>query len=268
MHIVSSYTKRSLTFDKDRLLALEGTAVEIQKTRLDEYCMGVWSSDLPRQLLWHGYDQALSRSPPELEIKSWSWASTKGSILFWYIELEDEYENICTQVAIESGKTISMHCPVKVMSLSPNAVNRTSHAEQDTWMKGDQNTKRWSWTTADPPLKYAEKWFLDVVEQVHAILDDEGGVVGLAILDHTDNHLVLDSVVCAVLIREPGLSGAHTPLTFGSEGDDEAQAHDRYYVLLLRPVDTEPPMYSRVGSGVIIKVDSLLGAVHESFSLG
>jgi hypothetical protein len=39
---ISSYTMRKLTYENDRLTAIEGLATELSKTRTDQYYHGIW----------------------------------------------------------------------------------------------------------------------------------------------------------------------------------------------------------------------------------
>jgi hypothetical protein len=49
---IREYSGRLLTYEKDRLIALEGLAKEMQKSGKGKYCFGVWSDKLPELLLW------------------------------------------------------------------------------------------------------------------------------------------------------------------------------------------------------------------------
>lgn len=51
-YIVQEYTERSLTYQKDKLIALAGIAEELSRVWKDTYLAGLWKRDLIRQLLW------------------------------------------------------------------------------------------------------------------------------------------------------------------------------------------------------------------------
>jgi hypothetical protein len=51
--IVESYNERGLTFEKDRLLALEGAIDQMRKLIIGPCVAGIFLSELPRCLLWH-----------------------------------------------------------------------------------------------------------------------------------------------------------------------------------------------------------------------
>ena len=49
--VVESYSKRSLTRESDKLVAIGGIAKELQRFLQDEYLAGLWNRDLLRELL-------------------------------------------------------------------------------------------------------------------------------------------------------------------------------------------------------------------------
>ncbi|RFU32957.1 hypothetical protein B7463_g3386, partial [Scytalidium lignicola] len=51
--LVSTYTRRSLTYSEDKLPALSGIATEFHRLLNDEYVAGIWRKGLPYGLLWH-----------------------------------------------------------------------------------------------------------------------------------------------------------------------------------------------------------------------
>jgi hypothetical protein len=56
--IVQEYTRRSLTYQKDRFVALAGIVAELSRIWNDTYLAGLWRGDLLRQLLWRADAQA------------------------------------------------------------------------------------------------------------------------------------------------------------------------------------------------------------------
>jgi len=71
--VVENYTERALTFEKDRLPALDGAIQKMQKLNLGQCIGGLFLSDIPRRLLWYvsepGIRHEVYRAP------TWSWAS-------------------------------------------------------------------------------------------------------------------------------------------------------------------------------------------------
>jgi hypothetical protein len=86
------YSGRLLTYDKDRLPAIEGVARDMQRRCTEEgtlgrYLVGLWSKDVPLVLLRHTrYDimsgEVQSRRPAKYRAPSWSWASVEGGVDF------------------------------------------------------------------------------------------------------------------------------------------------------------------------------------------
>ena len=50
--VLEQYSRPLLTYETDRLIALKGIANEMQKSRSNRYCLGIWMADLLGQLLW------------------------------------------------------------------------------------------------------------------------------------------------------------------------------------------------------------------------
>ncbi|KAH7022082.1 heterokaryon incompatibility protein-domain-containing protein [Ilyonectria destructans] len=81
--IVEVYTKRSLTFPKDRILAISGIAEMFAPVLKDQYIAGHWRQSLPFDLLWFIVPgTALQRRQSEYQAPSWSWAAIMGNIWF------------------------------------------------------------------------------------------------------------------------------------------------------------------------------------------
>jgi len=91
--VITEFTKRQLTFDKDRLPATSGLA-GLMSSRAgvtpEEYMAGHWKAQLPGSLLWYanwrsepGAETAqVLRHCPRSYAPSWSWASITGSVAF------------------------------------------------------------------------------------------------------------------------------------------------------------------------------------------
>ncbi|OAL26374.1 hypothetical protein AYO22_04292 [Fonsecaea multimorphosa] len=105
---VEAYTRRKLTFEKDRLTAIAGLAIEYQKVTGDVYLAGLWKRHLLDGLLWsvwargcptvgntvaqkgdHGpYGERFTN----FQAPSWSWASVSGYIR--YIEIYERDDRV------------------------------------------------------------------------------------------------------------------------------------------------------------------------------
>lgn len=85
--LVPEYTRRALSHDSDRLIALQAVASDIKSVIHDRYLAGLWESDLVKQLCWQTTDsQGL---PAKNQSPSWSWSSIRGQITPY---LEEELE--------------------------------------------------------------------------------------------------------------------------------------------------------------------------------
>ncbi|KAE9368198.1 HET-domain-containing protein, partial [Stipitochalara longipes BDJ] len=81
--IVEYYSKKHLTKESDRLVALYGIAQSIQKQYTkDEYVAGLWKEHLINQLMWTTYKNLKKRRPAAYRAPSWSWASVIGKLMF------------------------------------------------------------------------------------------------------------------------------------------------------------------------------------------
>lgn len=85
--VLERYSGSLLTYETDRFIALQGIANEMKKSRSDRYCLGIWTANLPGQLLW-----VCKASTPEMDalhgIPSWTWASKGGNKLSWtYLQI-------------------------------------------------------------------------------------------------------------------------------------------------------------------------------------
>ena len=84
---VEEYTKRDLTMETDRLLALAGIAQHYAHTSRKHYVMGMWRESLVRDVLWIHQGKVENDTwqyarPLNYHASSWSWASVKGGIRF------------------------------------------------------------------------------------------------------------------------------------------------------------------------------------------
>jgi hypothetical protein len=79
--IISEHSMRRFTFEKDRLISLDGLAREISKAAnnsctMKEYFYGNWMIDLPEFILWASYRM----DDRKTECPSWSWASCASAV--------------------------------------------------------------------------------------------------------------------------------------------------------------------------------------------
>lgn len=88
--MMEDYSRRELTFEKDRLPALAGM-VEVFKKHVDDVpLLGLWRGDLANGLLWSACEPR-ETAPSGGGLPSWSWASARGAVS-WdgsFVSVED-----------------------------------------------------------------------------------------------------------------------------------------------------------------------------------
>ncbi|KAF2084943.1 HET-domain-containing protein, partial [Saccharata proteae CBS 121410] len=74
---VGDYTRRSFTYESDRLMALDGICTSLEKAFGGTFVAGMWTGQfLAHSLLWHPDQRAKESWPsPQPEVPSWSWVS-------------------------------------------------------------------------------------------------------------------------------------------------------------------------------------------------
>jgi hypothetical protein len=80
--VVEDYTKRKLSLDSDRLLAVGGIAREISHMTGIEYMAGLWKNNVLHDLMWHARAREWLTRPVAWRAPSWSWASVDCPILY------------------------------------------------------------------------------------------------------------------------------------------------------------------------------------------
>lgn len=76
--LVPEFTRRALSKDRDRLIALQAIASDIWPRIVDDYLAGMWEGDLVNQLCWKSADGP--GLPADNQSPSWSWSSIRGPI--------------------------------------------------------------------------------------------------------------------------------------------------------------------------------------------
>jgi hypothetical protein len=77
--IVERYSTRKLTFDRDRVPAIQGIAYFIAKDTKFKFTAGLWIEFLPFNLLWVLKGSPQKRPDPPRLVPTWSWASVDVS---------------------------------------------------------------------------------------------------------------------------------------------------------------------------------------------
>ncbi|KAF2667965.1 HET-domain-containing protein [Microthyrium microscopicum] len=105
--IIFEHSGRLFTYEKDRLVSLQGLAREVSKasnnsSSLETYYFGTFLVDIPEYILWASYRHGeKSKSCP-----SWSWASAGGAVWlrfrdFDYGRPDDSFGNDCKVLGVD-----------------------------------------------------------------------------------------------------------------------------------------------------------------------
>jgi hypothetical protein len=79
--IVGAYSEGSLSFSKDKLVALSGLAQMMSKDMDSPYVAGMWRKDLEHYLLWNIQKPKPAPQKDSTRGPSWSWASVDGKVM-------------------------------------------------------------------------------------------------------------------------------------------------------------------------------------------
>lgn len=78
--VVEIFSRCSLSFSKDKLVAIAGLAHSLSQTLKCDYLAGLWRRDLEHQLLWKVREPFPAPKRDGTRGPSWSWASVDGKI--------------------------------------------------------------------------------------------------------------------------------------------------------------------------------------------
>jgi hypothetical protein len=81
LNIVTDYSKREFTKEKDKLMAIVGIAQYIASSTKDRFLAGLWERDIWYELLWSTPSGNASRLKSMI-LPSWSWASVSGVVSY------------------------------------------------------------------------------------------------------------------------------------------------------------------------------------------
>lgn len=184
--VARDYSRRSLTYARDKLVAVQGVVSELARATGDAYLYGCWKGTLAGNLLWsRGQLQWLQRPAELRDVPTWSWASTMGAVDVF----EDGAGNAdaesepCVAIEVdESGKKLRLEA-----RLVPSLLIALSEEELDA---------------LDMPKTVRQIQFTDSPEPC-----------GIAILDQDDAGLRDDVVFCVPLMWE------HPETTTGFESE-------------------------------------------------
>jgi hypothetical protein len=256
--IVEHYSARLLTYATDKLVALQGIANELRKKYPERvYAQGLWVNDLPRHLLWRGEVRNLTRTPPKLNIPSWSWASKMGSVTLTTVltpDFDAGSSNQCGRInLLGDGRTLSLEAKIKKVGISKHSFRPILGKDfsevilyqpetkeyldiewiQDIWLKGTMN--RHYWTTPAG----SHSFIFDFIDRAQV-----GQVIGCAHMDMATNPK--EPVFAALLMSSDSVS----------QGGEEYGELPSEHILILEKVGTEEGgvrQFERIGEGEITR---------------
>lgn len=95
--VIREYSRRDVTHEEDRLVALAGIASRFAETQgnKDVYLAGLWRSRIREELLWTPSQLSSEPSLPSVYVApSWSWASVKTPEgIKWALDQEGEHDD-------------------------------------------------------------------------------------------------------------------------------------------------------------------------------
>lgn len=143
--LVWDYSRRKLSFEKDKLPAITGVALWLARTKSSplyrEYLAGIWNSRLPQDLLWYHdlpfpADEEDVRIPSKPRAPSWSWAAYDCHHLEW-VKCKASLE-FTKRLRVTTELQLDLEGPLKRGWLVPNS----THPEQfDFWNGSYQSDK-------------------------------------------------------------------------------------------------------------------------------
>ena len=240
--VISLYTARQLSYQADKLAALEGIVTSLKEKTGDRCFAGVWEREMPGALLWsikvHDWEAA-ERLPSELNLPSWSWASVNCVVHprlpgGWYLMAQAACGNVGI-LQTEGGLQLQVE---GLLTPAPDSVVEMDKTASDT-------NARWALPKLDlgrGKAPHNHKKELQVpanqVEMPNSLFyrfqEEESGkyhVIGWSLLD-VRHDIISDAFVLRLMSRD--------------------QDEGRYnFVLLLRRCENEVEVHRRIGMGII-----------------
>ena len=111
---IEQFKSRKITNPSDTFPALSGLAQRIAKLSGDQYCAGLWNTDLARGILWEtektdyvpGLLLVRGDPTPSCTAPSWSWASAPGSVRFIASGALDNWSKVVICATFEECQTV------------------------------------------------------------------------------------------------------------------------------------------------------------------
>ena len=253
--VVSRYSIKQLTYQSDKLIALQGLANSMQKNSRNKYLSGLWANELPSRLLWSVKslsDADARRLPKTLNFPSWSWVSVQNPVNpfipgMWPIRAQPACEVL--PVDENTGHLIVKGCLAQAPDFGLDI----------TWHNGQPFVLLLGQERCLAPFgEFASKHLLDdVLEDVNKLpnslmlckrKNDTAQMLGWCLID--DVH----DIMC-LLNDTDDFWGRCSVLRLMRKTYGEDPTSDDYcvynFVLLLQPCEPGSQIYRRIGMGMI-----------------
>ncbi|KAF3038950.1 hypothetical protein E8E11_006698 [Didymella keratinophila] len=242
LQIIEDYTKRNLTFESDKLPALQGLAQYVIDLTRDQYMFGLWKSSIELGLLWRTApyeDTGERRGRVADRAPSWSWASVDGRVYFAFVgekPLEFGTDRITELVDISAdGKLV---IDAQMLSLQRGKLNTA-----DQWeLKQFARAYSYMGTAEKSPPMFAYEWVRSSNHKWFGwVAMDEG--------KKFEDDETQQQVVQALLMK-------HHVLENKVKAVFEVEPFEKSYVVLLIH-KAEGDCYQRIGMGQIFACEDV-----------
>ncbi|KAI0100093.1 hypothetical protein GGR51DRAFT_533800 [Nemania sp. FL0031] len=134
-HIISHYSRRSLSVESDKLLGIAALAEEYSLTKpVSDYFAGIWKEGFLLHCLWKVAPFRVSR-PSAYVAPSWSWASVIGFIAYPWTETPSPSDMEIPCVLLDVGTTLAS--PYRFGMVTGGFVSIRARTRELVWWKLD-----------------------------------------------------------------------------------------------------------------------------------
>lgn len=194
--MIREYTKRSLTYKSDKLMAIQGLANAWVRKSQNTYYYGIFLEDLPHSLMWIWSGMGQDRLVRDVAcgVPSWTWASTTGPVDFETIEDYGSIVPVCHDITpcAELPGALQLRCIIKEVAsfrgpfdCLPNSAEEIRGVDLEPGAQ--PQAKRWC-----NHVNHTESYFI--------LLDSSQRAVGWGAFDETP-RVPAGSVFCLPLMK-------------------------------------------------------------------
>jgi hypothetical protein len=194
-HLFQRYSDDEITYETDRLIALQGVVTQMSPTMEGTYHFGLWTH-MPELLFWMmKVPQSNAKGP---DAPSWSWASRIGSKFFWKTIPQFGLGH-CQELLVQNGIQVDGAGTLKTTALILEVLTAPV---SDEWIAAEHIPWRCNMVPESVLLYYAHP----SGRPVHFLFDQghPGNPIGLASLDD-DLDLSTSRIFCMYVLMTPRL---------------------------------------------------------------